>query len=88
MIYALVLICATQADMCVIAEDSYGPYETVEDFRARHVENRDQIRNVILPLYTQAWRQSVRVLEVCDTLERIRQHLPDAFDGAEPEVKL
>lgn len=88
MIYALVIVCGLSGAPCTTIEDRAGPYGTREERHARHETIRPYVREIIAPTFANSIGQPARVVEVCDTLERIRQHLPGAFAGERAEVAI
>jgi len=80
MIYALTIICTVSGSQCLTGEDDLGPYANREACLARHEATRP-IMSDLAALQALRWGEPVRIFAVCDTLERIRQVVPDAFDG-------
>ncbi|KFH18468.1 hypothetical protein ELZ19_06880 [Brucella abortus] len=83
MLYALIFACSLTSGQCILAEDEYGPYETVEACRERLVEmtppaQRFMASRLAPPIQGQS---------TCGPLEELRKRWPDAFEDATPEVR-
>lgn len=86
MIYAMTIICGLSGAPCIAMQDNRGPYESRAGCKARHDELRPYVRDVLVARFTGRIGQPARVVELCDTLERIRRALPGAYGGAGQEV--
>lgn len=84
MLYALILVCSSSAQMCTGVEDTQGPYETMEACQARIVEMNEAIPSTLIPmLQQQGIRGPFSGQMICDTLPNIRENFSDAFEGEE-----
>ena len=86
MIYAMTIICGLSGAPCIAATVADSPFQTVEACEAAHRDRRPLIATQAAQIAA-AWGQRVRVIEACDTLERIRRVVPDAFPGQSPEAE-
>ena len=73
MIYAAVIVCGLHG--CMAITDERGPYRTEAACRARQEEMRPAV-------HIAARRMGAHsVRELCGTLDDIRRHIPNAFEG-------
>jgi hypothetical protein len=84
-IYAITVFCAASGAPCIAAEDRNGPYAERAECVAFHDERRPMVRAIIAPQLSAMWQERIRIHEVCDTLDRIRSVVPEAFAGVEVE---